>query len=116
MKIDKIKDMKDGWFVGDFEPTAYKTNQFEVSYKFHYKGEKYETHYHTLVTEINCLIEGSMVIQGQHLENGDIFTLYPYEIADPVFLTDCKIICVKTPSSNDKISFEIKNETNSTQG
>lgn len=29
--------MKGGWFVGDFEPTAYKTKDFEVAYKFHYK-------------------------------------------------------------------------------
>ena len=31
MEIHKIKDMIGGWFVGDFEPTAYKTKDFEVS-------------------------------------------------------------------------------------
>ena len=29
MKIMKLNDMKQGWFVGDFEPTAYKTKDFE---------------------------------------------------------------------------------------
>jgi len=107
MKIDKIQDMVGGWFVGNFEPTAYKTDQFEVSYKLHFQGEIYPKHYHTKVTEINYLIEGSMIVHGQKLESGDIFTFHPYEIADPEFLTDCKIICVKTPSSNDKVNFQI---------
>jgi hypothetical protein len=33
MKILNIKDMKDGWFVGGFEPTAYFTKDFEDLYK-----------------------------------------------------------------------------------
>lgn len=93
-----------GWFVGDFEPTAYKTNQFEVSYKLHPKGQQWDIHYHTEVTEINLLVRGKMVIQGTTLVEGDIFTLEPYEIADPEFLEDTEIVCVKTPSVNDKVS------------
>jgi hypothetical protein len=49
-----------------------------------------------------------MTLQGQMLMSGDIFTLEPYEIANPEFLTDCEIVCVKTPSANDKISFIIQ--------
>ena len=29
MKIFKLNDMKDGWFVGNFEPTAFNTSEFE---------------------------------------------------------------------------------------
>ena len=108
MRVDRIEDMKGGWFVGNFEPTAYKTNEFEVSYKVHPKGEKWDFHYHTEVTEINYLVKGTMTLQGQMLMPGDIFTLEPYEIAHPEFLTDCEIVCVKTPSANDKISFIIQ--------
>ena len=49
-----------------------------------------------------------MILQNKVLTSGDIFTLEPFEIADPEFLTDCEIICVKTPSANDKINFKIK--------
>ena len=49
-----------------------------------------------------------MTLQNKLLTSGDIFTLEPFEIADPEFLTDCEIICVKTPSANDKISFKTK--------
>ena len=98
-----MNDMKGGWFIGDFEPTAYKTDQFEVCYKFHAKGEKWDTHYHKLGTEINYLVEGKMIIQNQELNKGDIFILHPFEIADPEFIEDCTVLIVKTPSiTNDK--------------
>jgi len=98
MDVYKYEEFKDGWFVGGFEPTAYKTNNFEVCYKKHYKGEKWETHYHKIGTEINLLITGQMSIQGKILVGGDVFVIHPYEIADPVFLEDCVLIIVKTVS------------------
>lgn len=108
MKITKFEDYKGGWFVGDFEPTAFKTKDFEVCYKQHKAGEKWDTHYHKIGTEINVLIEGEMIIQNQHLVKGDVFVIYPFEIADPEFLTDCTVLIVKTPSdTNDK--YVIKN-------
>lgn len=100
--------MVGGWFVGDFEPTAYKTKDFEVSYKLHQKGQEWDIHYHTDVTEINYVIRGNMVLQGKTLKTGDIFILEPYEIADPDFIEDTEIICVKTPSINDKVSVVLK--------
>ena len=104
MKLSRIEDYIGGWFVGNFEPTAYKTDQFEVSYKLHPKGQKWDIHYHSIVTEINVVVRGKMILQGEELKTGDVFILEPYEIADPEFLEDTEIICVKTPSVNDKIS------------
>lgn len=103
MKIFKMDEMCGGWFVGNFSPTAYSTEKFEVCYKKHHKDEKWDTHYHKIGTEINYLIRGKMQIQDTILQTGDIFILYPYEIADPIFLEDCELVIVKTPSdSNDK--------------
>ena len=98
MEIHKINDMVGGWFVGDFTPTAYKTKDFEVSYKLHPKGEEWDVHYHKEADEINFLFKGKMIIQGQELNEGDIFVIKKYEIADPIFLEDCHIVCVKTSS------------------
>ena len=108
MKIDRIENMKGGWFIGDFDPSVYKTKDFEVSYKVHYKGEKWDFHYHTEVTEINYLVKGQLIIQNTILNAGDIFTLEPYEISDPEFVTDCELVVIKTPSANDKVNFQIK--------
>ena len=35
---------------------------------------------------------------GEDLKAGDVFIVYPGEIADPVFHEDCKVVCIKTPS------------------
>ena len=47
-----------------------------------------------------------MILQKTELKTGDIFTLNPFEIADPEFLEDTEIICVKTPSINDKVTIK----------
>jgi len=108
MKISKLSDMVGGWFVGDFLPTHYQTPNLEVSYKIHPQGEKWDIHYHQVATEINLLVRGNMTLQGQPLVQGDIFSLEPNEIADPVFLTDCEIVCVKVPGAlNDKYTIDI---------
>lgn len=107
MKIYKLSDMKSGWYVGNFEPSAFKTEQFEVNYRTHKAGEQWEHHYHEEITEVNLLVSGEMIMQGKRLKAGDIFVVEPYEVADPQFIMDCTVVCVKTPSVvGDKVVFE----------
>jgi hypothetical protein len=109
MKVYKLNEMKGGWFTGNFSPTSFKTELFESCYKIHKKGEKWESHYHKKATEINLLIKGKMIIQDTDLNSGERFVIPPYEIADPVFLEDCEIVIIKTPSNTqDKFEIEIK--------
>ena len=98
MEVFDLKKMFKGWFIGDFEPSAYKTKEFEVGTTLHPKGSDWETHYHKKATEITWLIEGKMKIQNKILKSGDIFVIYPWEIANPEFLEDCKVLVIKTPS------------------
>lgn len=103
MKVFKQQRWTGGWFVGDFEPTAYKTDAFEVCHKVHPKDEKWPAHYHAVATEINFILKGKMSIIGQTLEAGDVFVIERNEVAEPVFLEDCELIVVKTPCvPNDK--------------
>jgi len=99
MKISKISDMTRGWFIGDFEPSVYKTTQLEVGILTHRKGEQWAAHYHKLGTEYNVLISGSMKVCDTELTAGDIFVIEPYEIAAPIFHEDCTIVCVKLPGN-----------------
>ena len=39
MKKAKLSDMKGGWFIGNFEPSLYKTNDCEVAVKTYKKGD-----------------------------------------------------------------------------
>jgi len=96
-----------GWFIGDFEPSAYRTRDFEVCYKIHPKGEKWPTHYHEHSIEINYLMHGKMTINNVLLEAPVIFILEKGEPAKPGFLEDCELIVVRVPSiPDDKIIVE----------
>ena len=94
----RIDDFKGGWFIGSFEPTLLKTDVFEVAYKMHRKDELWPKHYHAIATEYNCLVLGSMTVNGETINQGDVFVIYPGEISEPKFLEDCHIMVVKTPS------------------
>ncbi len=104
MKIFDPSIMIRGWYIGDFEPSAYRTDKFEVSLLSHEKGEIWDAHYHSKSDEINYLLEGQMTLNGTLLTAPVIFVIEKNEVADPEFLTDCKIVVVKTPSApGDKI-------------
>ena len=91
--------MTRGWFIGNFEPSIYKTTHLEVGILTHRKGEQWAAHYHKLGTEYNVLVSGSMKVCDTELTAGDIFVIEPYEIADPIFHEDCTIVCVKLPGN-----------------
>ncbi len=106
MEVHKSKKWKGGWFIGNFRPAAHKTQDFEVCFKLHPKGERWAKHYHKVATEINYLIRGKMKLMNRTFTKGDVFIIKPGEVADPVFFTECELIVVKIPSvKNDK--FEI---------
>jgi mannose-6-phosphate isomerase-like protein (cupin superfamily) len=98
MKITKLEKYFRGWFIGNFEPTCYKTEDFEVGLLTHKKGEFWAPHIHKISTEINLLVEGEMIMNDEKINKGDIFIIEPNEIATPIFLTDCKVLVIKTPS------------------
>lgn len=103
-KIYKMNDMFRGWYVGNFEPSAYKTKDFEAGYLLHKKGEQWDVHYHKYMTEVNFLVKGKMILNDIELNEGDIFIIDKYEIACPIFLEDCYIFVLKVPSvPGDKI-------------
>ncbi len=99
MKIQKLSDMKCGWFIGDFEPCVLRTKDFEVAVHRHKAGEFHASHVHNFSTEYNCLIQGKMSLNGISLNAGDIFTIDMGEEArDIIFQEDCVLVVVKTPS------------------
>lgn len=104
MQIYNLKDMVGGWFIGDFEPSAFTSKHFEVCYKKHKKGEFWDTHYHEYVHEINLLVKGKMMINEIEINEGEIFVIEPMYVSSPIFLEDCELVIVKTPSvPDDKI-------------
>ena len=98
MEIKDLKDYKRGWVIGDFLPSILRTKDFEVGLLEHKKGEFWPAHVHNIVTEYNILIEGRLTINSIEILPYQIFIIPPGEPTKAIFLEDCKIIVIKTPS------------------
>lgn len=48
MKNYKLDKMIRGWFVGNFDPSVFKTNDVEVGVKEYKKGDTEEKHHHKI--------------------------------------------------------------------
>ena len=55
MRKFRFENMKGGYYIGDFEPSAFKTKDFEVAFVKHEEGDTWVKHYHNLLTEINLV-------------------------------------------------------------
>ncbi len=98
MKIENISSFKDGWFIGEFEPSILRTKDFEIAIKKYTKGEYHAPHHHKIATEVNYVIKGMVNANGELIQPGQIFIFDPFEIAVCEFLSDTEIVVIKTPS------------------
>jgi quercetin dioxygenase-like cupin family protein len=94
----ELKDYFRGWFIGDFEPSILRTEDFEVGVLTHKAGEEWPSHYHAIATEYNVLLKGTMLVNGKLIEESQIFSIEPCETSRVEFLDDCTILVIKTPS------------------
>lgn len=101
MKKFKLKNMKSGWFVGDFYPAVLKTKDFEVACKYYNKGQVARSHVHKASSEITLIVYGSVKMCGSVLRAGDIVLLAPGEVSNFEALEDAATLVVKTPSIPD---------------
>ena len=101
MKISQINKMTKGWFVGNFEPTLYKTNDVEVAVKEYKAGDFEGKHFHKIATEITVIISGVVLMNGIEFKAGDIIIIEPNEVADFKALTNSKNVVVKLPGANN---------------
>ena len=106
MKKFNLKDMIGGWFIGNFVPTLFKTNEVEVAVK-HYKAGDYDsTHYHKIGTEYTIIVKGQVEMSGDIYNENDIIVIEPLESTDFRALTDSTTVVVKIPgANNDKYLF-----------
>lgn len=103
MQTVKLSDMVRGWFVGNFEPTAYSTDAVEVGVKTYHKGDKEDRHYHKIATEITVILTGKVRMNNVEYGAGEILVIPPLESTDFEALEDCTTVVVKLPgASNDK--------------
>ena len=103
MRVEKLEDMFRGWFVGDFDPTAYRTGAAEVAVKEYREGDYEEEHFHKIASEITVIVRGLVEMNGCQYGPGQIIVLEPGEPTDFRALTDTLTVVVKVPGAkNDK--------------
>lgn len=101
MKKAKIDEMIKGWFVGNFEPTLYKTNDCEVAYKKYEKGSYEQKHFHRLATEITLITKGKVKMFEKIFGEGDIVIVEPGDATDFTALEESATVVVKIPGANN---------------
>lgn len=101
MELGKLEQMTKGWFVGNFNPTLYQTNDVEVAVKTYKAGDNEGWHYHKIATEITVIISGEVEMIGKRFGAGDIVVLKPGEGTAFKALTDAVNVVVKLPGANN---------------
>lgn len=101
MKLAKLDEMIRGWFVGDFQPTAYSTDTCEVAVKYYSAAAREALHRHAVATEITVILFGRVRMMDRECCQGDIVVLSPGEATDFEAITDCGTVVVKVPGVLD---------------
>lgn len=101
MKSAKLENMTKGWFVGNFEPSLYKTNAVEVGVKHYKAGAREALHYHKIATEITVIVSGRVRMKHHEYVAGDIVVVEPGECTDFEALEDTATVVVKLPGANN---------------
>jgi mannose-6-phosphate isomerase-like protein (cupin superfamily) len=103
MKVNHLKSMTNGWFIGNFKPTVLQTSAFEVACKSYAAGQAEPSHHHLKSTEVTLIQSGVARMNNTTLSAGDIVTIDAGESASFYAITDVVTIVVKVPSvPNDK--------------
>lgn len=90
--------MINGWFIGDFEPSAFKNCFFEIAHHKHDTNYIAEKHTHKIATELTYIVKGRMIVSGKELSSGDMFIYEANEVSDVRILENVDLIVVKWPS------------------
>jgi hypothetical protein len=101
MEIAKIKDFIGGWFVGNFEPSLFKTNEVEIGIKYYKSGDFEGYHHHKIATEFTAIVSGKVLMNGKTYEAGEIITIKPNISTNFEAITDTVTVVVKIPGANN---------------
>jgi hypothetical protein len=99
MKKFKLSDSgARGWFIGDFPEAVHRTSDFETCYQTNTAGTVYVQHYHKIITEIQLITRGCMILNDVEYRAGDIVIVEPGDIVGGYYSEDTDTVAVKFPS------------------
>lgn len=101
MRIFKLHEMTKGWFVGNFAPSVYRTDDCEVGVKEYKKGTVEPKHFHKEAKEITVIISGKAKFNELEVSNGDIVLIDENEPTQFEALDDVITVVFKSKSILD---------------
>jgi quercetin dioxygenase-like cupin family protein len=105
MEVHRIENMVKGWFIGNFDPSLFKTNDVEVGLKEYLAGDYEAAHFHKIATEYTVIVSGEVEMNGIRYQKGSIIVIKPHESTDFKAITNVTTMVVKLPgANNDKYS------------
>ena len=90
-----------GWYIGDFPEAVVRTQDFEVCYQTNSQDYEFAPHYHKEITEIQLVVRGCLVVNGEEFRAGDICVLEPGDEYRSHYLEPTDVVAVKFPSRPD---------------
>lgn len=103
MTVNKLSEFIKGWVVGNFEPSLFQTDEFEVAVKNYKAGDYEESHFHNIATEWTIICKGKVEMNGKEFIEGDVITIQPGEATDFKVIEDTITTVIKIPCvSGDK--------------
>lgn len=98
-----LNDFIKGWVIGNFDPTLFQTNDFEISVRRYNKGDYEDSHMHKISTEYTIIVTGEVEMNDIKYKNDDIIKIAPGEYTDFKCITDVVTCVIKIPcTQNDK--------------
>ncbi|MFY7898847.1 MAG: hypothetical protein ACOVNY_01605 [Chitinophagaceae bacterium] len=103
MEVHQLENFTKGWFIGDFNPTLFLTNEVEVAVKEYKAGDEEAAHYHAIATEFTLVLNGSVIMNNEEYHHGSIIKIQPGEVTNFKAITNVQTVVVKLPCvKNDK--------------
>jgi hypothetical protein len=101
--MHNIRNFLRGWIIGNFQPSLYKTKDFEVGIKEYKSGDYEKSHYHKLSKEFTVIISGKVRMNNIEYTKGDIVIINESERTDFECIEDCITVVIRNKSiKNDK--------------
>jgi mannose-6-phosphate isomerase-like protein (cupin superfamily) len=86
-----------GWYIGNFEPTLWKTDDFEIAIQSYKSGDSELAHTHKIATEINVVIFGEIEMNNKRFIKDDIIIIEPGERVAFKSIQNSTLVVVKIP-------------------
>lgn len=104
IQVHRLDRFSGGWFVGDFDPSIFRSKEIEVGFKHFEPGDVEPEHFQRKSIELTFVVRGECRIGDQSLIAGDIAEIPPLVSASFEAVSSVDLIVVKIPSApQDKV-------------